>query len=236
MNASSDERTVLALGALVRLLEYCGEARWLKWARGHLRSARAGVLDVTLLDAYGGFGSFNHLILDPASGHALEALEVPWANRLLATLGERVYQLALERTDERFAAEWVRPPDPPIQGWRCLECGHGEITDTDVEWWIARVLVPAYVADSSLAQDPELVMVVLSGQLIGAAESRADAISRAHASGIHYTFRDGEMRPCPSCESEETVDYRWIFAGGGLHPAEDNPELRPPVGRNGTSP
>lgn len=217
MNAAPDGRAVLALTALVRLLEHCGEARWLKWARGHLQTAQVGPIDVTVLDAYGSFGSFNHLILDPANGHALEPGEVPWANRLLATLGERVYQLAFERTDERFEAAWVRPPDPPIQGWRCASCGHAEITDTDIEWWAARILVPAYVSDSSLEQDPELVFAILSGQLIGAAESRADVIARAHASGIHYTFRDGIMRPCPACESEDTADFRWIFAGGGLH-------------------
>jgi uncharacterized protein DUF6966 len=223
-----DRRAELALAGLVRLLEHCGEARWLKWARGHLNTTRESGLSPTLLDAYGGVGSFNDLILDPANGHALEQTEVPWANRLLAVLGERLYQLAVEITDERFAAEWVHPADPPIEGWRCLACGHSEIPDYDIEWWAARILVPASVADSTLEDPDELVATLLSGQVIGAAESRADVMSRATASGLQVAFTDGIMRPCTSCGSGDTARYRWIFAGGGLHPAEDNLELRKP--------
>ena len=221
-------RAGLALAGLVRLLEYSGEGRWLLWARGHLENAQTGPIDPTLLDAYGGIGSFNDLVLDPVNGHALERMQVPWANRLLAVLGERVYQLACERTDERFEAAWVHPPDPPIEGWRCLVCGHGEITDYDVEWWIARVLVPAHVADSTLEDAPGLVDVILSGQVIGATESRADVMARASVSGLHVAYRDDAMRPCPACGSADTAAYRWIFAGGGLHPAEDNLEIRAP--------
>ena len=147
---STDRRAELALAGLVRLLERCGEGRWLNWARGHLETASSGQLSPTVLDAYGGMGSFNDLILDPVNGHALDRMQVPWANRLLAVLGERIYQLGVEVTDERFVAQWVYPEDPPIEGWRCLACGHGEITDYDIEWWAARIFVPAHVADSSL--------------------------------------------------------------------------------------
>ena len=223
-----DRRSELALAGLVRLLEYSAEARWLKWARGHLETARSGPIDPTVLDAYGGPGSLNDLTLDPVNGHALDRIQVPWANRLLAVLGERVYQLAMERADERFEAAWVHLADPPVEGWRCLLCGHGEITDYDIEWWAARILVPAHVADPSLAEGPALVDMIMSGQVIGATESRADVMARAGVSGVHITHRDDAMRPCPVCESADTVVYRWIFAGGGLHPAEDNVELRAP--------
>ena len=223
-----DRRAELALTALVRLLEHCGEGRWLLWARRHLEQARVDAVDPTVLDAYGGPGSFNDLTLDPENGHALERMQVPWANRLLAVLGERVYQLAYERTDERFEAAWVHPPDPPVEGWRCLVCGHGEISDYDLEWWIARIMVPGHVADSTLADSPDLIATMLSGQVIGATESRADVMARASASGVHVAYRDGVMRPCTACGSGDTAVYRWIFAGGGLHPAEDNVELRAP--------
>ena len=225
---AEDRRPELALAGLVRLLEYSGEARWLKWARGHLDTARSGPIDPTVLDAYGGIGSFNDLVLDPVNGHALDRIQVPWANRLLAVLGERVYQLAIERADERFEAAWVHVADPPIEGWRCLVCGHSEITDYDIEWWAARILVPVHVADSSLAEGPALVDTILSGQVLGATESRADVMARASVSGVHITDRDDAMRPCPACESADMVVYRWIFAGGGLHPAEHNVELRAP--------
>ena len=226
-----DRRAVLALAALVRLLEHCGEGRWLLWARRHLEKAQATSIEATVLDAYGGPSSFNELTLDPVNGHALERMQVPWANRLLAVLGERVYQLAYERTDERFEAAWVRLVDPPVEGWRCLVCGHAEISDYDIEWWVARILVPAHVADSTLADGPELIATLLSGQVMGAAESRADVMARASASGVHVAYRDDVMRPCPGCGSGDTDVYRWIFAGGGLHPAEDNVELRGPQHR-----
>lgn len=225
---AEDRRAELALAALVRLLEHCGEGRWLLWARRHLEQARTGSIDVTVLDAYGGPGSFNELTLDPVNGHALERMQVPWANRLLAVLGERVYQLACERADERFEAAWVHPADPPVEGWRCLVCGHGEITDYDLEWWVARILVPAHVADSTLADEEDLIATLLSGQVVGAAESRADVMARASTSGVHVAYRDDVMRPCSACGSGDTTAYRWIFAGGGLHAAEDNIELRGP--------
>lgn len=223
-----DRRAELALAALVRLLEHSGEGRWLLWARRHLETARTASVDATVLDAYGGPGSFNELTLDPVNGHALERTQVPWANRLLAVLGERIYQLACERTDERFEAAWVHPTDPPVEGWRCLVCGHAEISDYDIEWWVARILVPAHVSDSTLADGPELIATLLSGQVIGAAESRADVMARASASGVDVAYRDDVMRPCPACGSGDTDVYRWIFAGSGLHPAEDNVELRGP--------
>ncbi len=225
---AEDRRAELALAGLVRLLEHSGEGRWLLWARRHLERARVGSIDATVLDAYGGSGSFNDLVLDPENGHALERMQVPWANRLLTVLGERVYQLAYERTDERFEASWVHPPDPTVEGWRCLACGHREITDYDIEWWVARILVPAHVADSTLAQGAGLIATLLSGQVLGAAESRGDLMARANASGVPIAYRDGAMRPCPQCGSSDTAVYRWIFAGGGIHPGEDNVELRTP--------
>jgi len=223
---AGSRRADLALTALVRLLEHCGEGRWLLWARRHLENTRCADIDPTVIDAYGGPGSFNDLTLDPENGHALERMQVPWANRLLAVLGERVYQLAYERTDERFKAAWVHPPDPPIEGWRCLVCGHGEISDYDIEWWLARILVPAHVGDSTLADSPDLIATMLSGQVIGAAESRADVMARASTSGVHVAYREDVMRPCTACGSGDTTVYRWIFAGGGLHPAAGNIELR----------
>jgi hypothetical protein len=226
MTEQPDRRAEKALAGLVRLLEHSGEARWLKWARDHLKTTLVSGLSPTVLDAYGGMGSFNDLILDPANGHALEQQEVPWANRLLAVLGERIYQLAVEITDERFSADWVHPADPPIEGSRCLFCGHGEISDQDIEWWAARILVPASVADSTLEDPGGLVATLLSGQVTGAAESRADVIARATASGVQIAFRDGDMRPCSACGNADTARYRWVFAGGGLHPTEDNVELR----------
>jgi len=228
---AEDRRAELALAGMVRLLEHSGEGRWLLWARRHLEKARAGSIDATVLDAYGGAGSFNDLVLDPGNGHALERMQIPWANRLLAVLGERVYQLAYERTDERFEVSWVRPPDPPVEGWRCLACGHAEITDYDIEWWVARILVPAHVADSTLAEGAEMIATLLSGQVLGAAESRGDLMARADASGVPIAYREGAMSPCPQCGSSDTAVYRWIFAGGGIHPADDNVELRTPGDR-----
>ena len=70
-----DRRAVLALAALVRLLEHCGEGRRLLWARRHLEKAQATSIEATVLDAYGGPGSFNELTLDPVTGHALARMQ-----------------------------------------------------------------------------------------------------------------------------------------------------------------
>ena len=70
-----DRRAELTLTALVRLLEHCGEGRWLLWARRHQERARVDAVDPTVLDAYGGPDSFNDLKLDPALAvHGVEHL------------------------------------------------------------------------------------------------------------------------------------------------------------------
>ena len=80
------------------LLRRAGESHWAKWMDESLRrienSDLAGVDH--LLNAYGGMGSFNDLILMAANGHTVSDVDQHALNDRLATLRSELWELARE--------------------------------------------------------------------------------------------------------------------------------------------
>lgn len=81
------------LAELVELLERYGEARWADWLAADLRAIRKGDacgLD-HLLQAFGGMGSINDLVIHPVNGHRIDAVEIDTVNRRLDALREQIW-------------------------------------------------------------------------------------------------------------------------------------------------
>lgn len=225
---TKDSRAADTLSALVYLFERAGQTGWLDFVKTHRDQALESGINPDILHAYGGMGSFSDVMLTPREQDPLDDLQGPWANRLLDTLRSRISSLANETEGAETGAIFDSGGEPPVSGWRCLSCGHGEITDLDIEAWVAAVLVPQHVRDATLEQWRDLVDEVLDRRVPGAEDDRADLEGRAAAAGLAVTSRRSNMCPCPVCDSADTVVYRWTLAPWGFHPAENNLELRGP--------
>lgn len=170
---------------------------------------------------------FSELLLNPANGHRLEALQVPWANELLDKLRTQVSNLASVSSGRRVESSSSPTPEPPFEGWRCLICGHGEATVFDIERWVAKV-VPINIADAGLGSERNMVERILNGNVDGAGEARSTIKNSALVSDIKVTDRSGILRPCPSCGAADTAVYRWVTGGETLQPADNNLAIREP--------
>jgi len=89
-------RLLEVLDELQVLLASRAEPRWAAWIRratDQIRRGDANGLDV-LLAAFGGMGSLNDLVLDPANGNATDAADGATATSQVRLLASEAYRLA----------------------------------------------------------------------------------------------------------------------------------------------
>jgi hypothetical protein len=245
-----------SLRAMKRLLDAVGEKHWAGWIQEDLRRWQAGSDTSHHLSAYGGMGSFNDVLICGTNQHRVTAAQEAWANPLFEWLKSLCFYLAHHPTEKVTAAGLARAVgrhDAPLaafvggdkapasmrgrvsdvkelQGWRCLACGHAEVSTQDVEYALAQALIPGLVFQGCQTRTlSQLVDRVLKQEVPGADEARGEVLSAIAASGIKVAEREGWMRPCPSCRCENTAVYRWKLAPGSsarFVPAEDNLAMR----------
>ena len=84
------------LDSLLVLLHDADEQHWSRWfraARRHVNNRDAFGLE-RILQAYGGMGSFNDLVIHPQNGHTISPDEIGEVNERLETLRTRIYGAA----------------------------------------------------------------------------------------------------------------------------------------------
>jgi hypothetical protein len=244
------------LHAMIRLLEAVGEKHWSAWLREDVRLWQATSDTRHHLAAYGGMGSFNDVWICPQNQHSVTEAQEPWANVLFEWLKTLCYYLArnpqkkvtaaslskaVGRHDAVLAA-FVGGDEAPVsmrgrvngermlEGCRCLDCGHAEVSTRDIERAIAQQMIPLHVFQACEAQIlDKLVEAVLRLDVQGAEEARQETVSAATASGIEVHDRDGWMRPCPTCGKDDTATYRWRYVRSPqahFVPTDDNLPMR----------
>ena len=201
-------------------------------------------------------GTFNDVGLAAANGHNLTPEFEAWARALFAWLKALLFHLSAEPsrhfTEAELRAEVGRESAALMafvggakaaddlrgfstatvvtSGWRCLACGHVELTPRDIERGVAELVVPpilfhavgagtvADAVESVLRQEPTVI------------REQRDALRAAAASaGVRVVDRDGWMQPCPACESFDIGRFDWNFSPGPpgvLLPSPDNLPLR----------
>src|SRR5262245_59574449 len=148
------------LEAMIRLLEAVGETQWSTWLREDVRLWQASSDTRHHLAAYGGMGSFNDVCICRQNQDRVTEQQEPWANVLFEWLKTLCYFLARNPQEEVTAARLLkavgrhdaalaafvggdRAPvsmrgrvngEQKLQGWRCLDCGHGEVATQDIEY------------------------------------------------------------------------------------------------------
>jgi len=244
------------LEAMIRLLEAVGETQWSTWLREDVRLWQASSDTRHHLAAYGGMGSFKDVCICRQNQDRVTEQQEPWANVLFEWLKTLCYFLARNLPEEVTAARLLkavgrhdaalaafvggdRAPvsmrgrvngERKLQGWRCLDCGHGEVATQDIEYAIAEDLIPIIVFRACETRTLDtLVDAVLRLDVPGADDARRDTASVAIASGIEIHVREGWMRPCPKCGKDHTAVYRWrLVSRPAAHfvPADDNLPMR----------
>jgi hypothetical protein len=89
---------ITKLNELIQILALCGAAHWAKWFRKARESLNqsdfCGIQKV--LDAYGGMGSFNDLVIEKYSIHKWGSPEVAEANQKISDLRDKIWDLTMQ--------------------------------------------------------------------------------------------------------------------------------------------
>jgi hypothetical protein len=241
------------LTALEHLLDKAGEKQWRDWLRQDI-TLWESKKDVTHhLSAYGGMGSFNDVWICVGNGYKVTKAQEPWVNNLFEMLKGLCFQLA-HNPDKREAIQdinsnsyapifkgFVHSLDKSgidkeasqfsqimskLHGWRCLKCGHSETKTYDIENYLARIFLPKYINNAKT--EKELKSIVDSAFAIdfdGISQARSQLKQMILGSNIEIVDREGWMRPCKICGSDNTAVYRWELRNNIFYPSKDNVSL-----------
>ena len=243
-----------ALTATKRLLCAVDESRWANWVQVSIDRWRATHDTSHHLSGYAGMGSFNDIFICRENQHRVTYLQEPWVNGLFEWLRSLCFFLA-RRPHEFFTAEELSSSigrldaplaafvggdkadrssrgfagTPVLQGWRCLCCGHADVSHRDLEAFMAADMLPRMVfrACEKLALD-QLVDRILAGDTADIRKRREHLSAALRASSISLSGRAGWMRPCPNCGGDNTAVYRWKRTANkeaGFEPTDDNSPL-----------
>lgn len=227
-----------ALLAMEKLLSAVGEEHWAAWMRDDLNCWRSATDASHHLAAYGAMGSLNDLFICRANKHRISDAQEPWANVLFDWLKGVCYYFArhphthvdannlakIVGRDESSLSAFVggnnvaasfrgyAGADHRLSGWRCLACGHAEISIRDVDYFLAEDTIPWMVfrACENMMLG-ELVDKALALDIPGIEESRRALTHSAEASGIVVHEREGWMRLCPKCGMRASAVAAWRF-------------------------
>jgi hypothetical protein len=238
--------------AIERLLSTVGVNYWADWIRRDIQDWQNSRDTSHHLSAYGGMGSFNDIWICRENSHNVTEPQEPWVQSLFEWLKAVAFYLAEHPQDEvsaqelqeaigcydsvlaafvggrsiRADARGFADRRERLNGWRCLQCGYSEVTDRDLERYIAQNLVPGLVFEACerLALD-QLVQRLLALEIERVASIRDDLVAAVAGSGITFLKRKGWMQPCSRCGAQNTGVFRWRLTAEKpprFEPSDDN--------------
>jgi hypothetical protein len=216
------------LKILRALLERSGNTHWANWITQDIEEWNDSKSTRHHLSAYGGMGSINDLWV---GGNDINGC---WRNEIFDQSKSLAYTLAHRKGigGSELIDTSLNRQGSVIQGWRCLECGYGEISKVGIESYIANKFVPILlrqkIDNGDVYKIVDLSDLKTDKQLV---EFRNKVMSAVEKSDIKLIERDDKwMRPCPDCNSENTAVYRWNYKEnseqGDFIPSGDNLKLK----------
>ena len=211
-----------ALEAMKRLLESQNQTHWRNWILHDIDEWNGSNSVSHHLSAYGGMGSFNDI-----------GFENPWIGYLFDDLKSVCYFLAHHpehNADASSIGTSMGNLSFDLQGWRCLTCGYGTVSNYDIERFIARRITREEILKSvDTGQLGHFVESVIQGPLSHKILTLDSVSIWAHHSGIQIRHEKGWVKVCPKCDGNDTALYRWrLIENGGprFESSADNLPLR----------
>ncbi|MDP4147021.1 MAG: hypothetical protein Q8936_21535, partial [Bacillota bacterium] len=134
----------LALEAMQKLLNETGVRFWADWIEKDIEYWDDNRSVTHHLSAYGGMGSFNDVVICVVNNHKVNKHQEAWTNYLLMGLKSVAYYLAKSEEIEinvDMLKEKLQCNYSKIQGSRCLACGYSELSEGDVDNFIAPKII-----------------------------------------------------------------------------------------------
>jgi len=207
-----------SLLAMEYFLKEIGEDHWLKWVQKDLDEWTSNKSTTHHLSAYGGMGSFNDVVICKANNHSIPEGAESWADTIFQWLKSLCFFFANNPETEYSLSELKKQigyhdaslpafvggenaptkmrglfgSNQPIQGWRCLNCGHGEISDSDVSYYIAQTIVPRQLLEACVSSR----LIPAINDLLGLRVKNLDQLSSKlkqsiDGAGIKIDSREG---------------------------------------------
>lgn len=243
-----------ALTALEYLLDKVGETHWRDWLRQDMTLWESSKDVSHHLSAYGAMGSFNDVWLSVQNGYKITETQEPWVNNLFDMLKGLCFRLAKSPNREEAvkdvnsnryfpifrafknsfskkgignATSQLSMTTYKLHGWRCLKCGYGETKPYYIEDYLAKMFLPDRLKNAKTEMDLKaLVDSAFTIKFEGIGEARNQIRQMILDSSIKIVDRNGWMRPCPDCGSDDTAVYRWELIKNIFKASKDNLPLK----------
>lgn len=201
--------------ALEYLLDRVQENYWRDWLRQNMDAWR--FRENAMPSA--GMGSLNDVWICAENGHVVTKAQEPWVNTLFVLLKALCFQLAHSPEKElAFPAHLSEVP-----GWRCRKCGYAEVTFYQMESCLAELILPSKLTKAVTEGELKAwVDAALAMAFEGVDEIRNNLEQAILKRDIVIVDREGWMRPCPQCGSDETAVFYWPLLAHGQDGFERN--------------
>jgi len=212
------------LNVLKILLERSDNSHWANWISQDILEWNENKSTKHHISAYGGMGSINDLSVGENDTNG------SWKNAIFEHAKALAYSLAQRKGIGGVELVDTSSKGVIIQGWRCLECGYGEISKVEIETYISNKMVPNILTEKINNGNVKSILDIAElkneKQVV---ELRRKIISAVENSEIELTEWNGKWTlPCPKCESDNKAVYRWIYQKNSeeVLPSNDNLKLK----------
>jgi hypothetical protein len=147
------------LEVLAKILQEENYDHWARWMQKDIKLWGTKKSVEHHLQAYGGMGSFNDVIVGSNDNIGI------WKSQVFGHLQTLAYCLAKGNSIESILEIISKQPrSEEISGWRCRNCNDSRISERDINLFISRYFIPTYFI--KYVQENRLEEVVSIPQLI----------------------------------------------------------------------
>jgi hypothetical protein len=221
-------QSVLAIVKLfkrITKISYAEAVEALYWILLEVKERRAEKISQITPERFqslcGGMGALNDITICKENGHNIDPERLPLANVIVTCLFSVTSSACSGSLTPSEAVSACGTDGRSLSGWRCRDCGHSEVTRDGILYYVSEREVRSIIGRESEAGSLAYRLQAFWNSFHGdvAVEEITPLLK---SSDITFASRNGWMRPCPKCASDNTCVYRWRHQQQGFVPEPDN--------------